>query len=61
MTDSGSACIMEDEIPVEYHGTEEEGMARLWAKIIEKHRISRQATAECVPQEVEEALTELCR
>ena len=36
-------------------------MARLWAKIIEKHRISRQATAECVPQEVEEALTEMCR
>ena len=51
---------MEDEIPAEYHGTEEEGMARLWAKIIEKHRISRQATAECAPQEVEEALTELC-
>ena len=36
-------------------------MARLWAKIIEKHRISRQATAECVPPEVEEALTEMCR
>ena len=35
-------------------------MARLWAKIIEKHRISRQATVDCRPQEVEEALTELC-
>ena len=36
-------------------------MARLWAKIIVKHRISRQATQPCRPEEVEEALTELCR
>lgn len=36
-------------------------MARLWAKIIAKHRISRQATQPCRPEEVEEALTELCR
>ena len=54
MTDSESACIMEDEISRGNRGTEEESMARLWAKIIEKHRISCQATAECAPQEVEE-------
>lgn len=36
-------------------------MARLWARIIVKHRISRQATVPCVPDGVEEALNELCR
>lgn len=35
-------------------------MARLWARIIVKHRIERQATAPCTPDGVGEALTELC-
>ena len=35
-------------------------MPRLWAKIIKKHRIERQATAPCAWGEVEDALTELC-
>ena len=35
-------------------------MPRLWARIIRKHRIERQATAECAFTGVEEALTELC-
>lgn len=36
-------------------------MARLWAKIIVNHRISRQLTGVCTMEEVESALTELCR
>ncbi|MDO4867361.1 MAG: hypothetical protein Q4C10_12505 [Clostridia bacterium] len=36
-------------------------MPRLWAKIIRKHRIEKQATAECRWEEAEDALTELCR
>ena len=36
-------------------------MPRLWARIIKKHRIERQATAECRWEEAEDALTELCR
>ncbi len=36
-------------------------MPRLWARIIKKHRIERQATAECAWEGVEDALTELCR
>ena len=35
-------------------------MPRLWAKIIKKHRIERQATAQCDWEGVEDALTELC-
>ena len=35
-------------------------MPRLWARIIKKHRIERQATAECAWGDAEEALTELC-
>ena len=36
-------------------------MPRLWARIINKHRIERQATAPCAWEGVEDALTELCR
>lgn len=36
-------------------------MARLWARIIVKHRISRQGTAPCSFDDVQPALTELCR
>ena len=36
-------------------------MPRLWARIIRKHRIEKQATAECAWAEVQDALTELCR
>ena len=36
-------------------------MARLWARIIVKHRIDRQATAPCAPDGAAEALTEICR
>lgn len=36
-------------------------MARLWARIISKHRIERQATAECTLGGVEDCLIELCR
>lgn len=36
-------------------------MARLWARIIKKHRIARQATAPCTPEGVHDALVELCR
>lgn len=35
-------------------------MARLWARIIVKHRIAEQATAPCTPEGVEDALIELC-
>ncbi len=35
-------------------------MPRLWAKIIKKHRIEKQATAPCTFEGVEDALTELC-
>jgi hypothetical protein len=35
-------------------------MPRLWARIIKKHRIEKQATAECAWGDAEEALTELC-
>ncbi len=35
-------------------------MPRLWAKIIKKHRIEKQATAPCTFECVEDALTELC-
>ena len=33
-------------------------MARLWVRIIEKHRIARQATAPCTPSGAAEALAE---
>ncbi len=36
-------------------------MPRLWARIIQKHRIERQATAPCAFEEARDALTELCR
>ena len=36
-------------------------MPRLWAKIIRRQRIERQDTAECALEEVQDALTELCR
>ena len=36
-------------------------MARLWARIIVKHRIARQMTAPCVFENPQEALTEICR
>ena len=36
-------------------------MARLWARIIVKHRISQQATAPCTFDDVEDALIQLCR
>ena len=36
-------------------------MPRLWARIIQKHRIARQDTAACDLTGVEDALTELCR
>ena len=36
-------------------------MSRLWAKVIRKNRIERQATIECRYEDVDEALTELCR
>jgi len=36
-------------------------MPRLWAKIIMKQRIMRQATIEAVFEDAEAALTELCR
>ena len=36
-------------------------MPRLWARIINRHRIERQATYDCQYSEAEEALTELCR
>ena len=35
-------------------------MPRLWAKIIKKHRIEKQATVPCAFAGVEDALTELC-
>ena len=35
-------------------------MPRLWAKIINKHRIEQQQTAQCAWEDAEEALTELC-
>lgn len=36
-------------------------MARLWGRIISAHRIQLQGTIDCRPEEVDEALTELCR
>lgn len=36
-------------------------MTRLWAKIILKQRIHRQAIAECEWADVKDALTEICR
>ena len=35
-------------------------MPRLWAKIIKKQRIDRQATAPCAFEDAQDALTELC-
>ncbi|MGI6239693.1 MAG: hypothetical protein ACOYI5_08725 [Christensenellales bacterium] len=35
-------------------------MAKLWAKIIVKHRIARQATVDCAFEDAPRALTELC-
>lgn len=40
---------------------EEVEMARLWAKIMVKHRIARQMTVPCAWGEAEAALTEVCR
>ena len=36
-------------------------MPRLWARIIKGHRIADQATRDCRYEDVEDALTELCR
>ena len=36
-------------------------MPRLWARIIKRQRIQKDATYECRYEDVEEALTELCR
>lgn len=36
-------------------------MARLWARIIMKHRIAKQATIEAAFEDADAALTELCR
>lgn len=36
-------------------------MARLWARIIVKHRIAQQTTYPCAFEDVEDALTEICR
>lgn len=36
-------------------------MARLWARIIKQHRIFKQATAEAAWDDIDDALTELCR
>ena len=36
-------------------------MSRLWARLIRRGRIERQATYECAFEDVDEALTELCR
>ena len=36
-------------------------MPRLWARIIKKHRIDRQATTDCAWADAQDALTELCR
>lgn len=36
-------------------------MARLWARIISKQRISKQATVDASFEDVDDALTELCR
>lgn len=36
-------------------------MARLWGRIIVRHRIDRQETVPCAPDGVEAAVTELCR
>ena len=36
-------------------------MPRLWARIIKKHRIECQGTYDCRYEDVQEALTELCR
>lgn len=36
-------------------------MSRLWARVINRHRIERQATVPCDREAVEDALTELCR
>ena len=36
-------------------------MARLWARIIVRHRIAQQSTAPCTPESVQDALVELCR
>lgn len=35
-------------------------MARLWGRIIVKHRIERQMTVPCTPDGVDEAVNELC-
>ena len=35
-------------------------MTRLWARIIQRHRIARQATVECAFEEAQDALTEIC-
>ena len=35
-------------------------MTRLWARIIAKHRIEKQGTAECAFEDAGDALTELC-
>lgn len=36
-------------------------MPRLWARIIQQNRIQRQATWACRYEDVDDALTELCR
>ena len=35
-------------------------MARLWARVISRHRIQRQTTVNCAFKEAESALTEIC-
>ena len=36
-------------------------MARLWARVIVRHRIARQTTVPCTPDGVEAALNEICQ
>ncbi len=35
-------------------------MARLWARVIVKHRIAQQVTLPCEPDGVDEVLTQIC-
>ena len=36
-------------------------MARLWARVIVKHRIAQQETVPCTLDGIDEALTQICR
>ena len=52
---------MSDQRSCQRAGEGNEIMARLWAKIIRKHRIERQATQTCGLDDAQDALTEICR